>query len=78
MGNPFLGVFFHWLGGLASGIFYVPYKGVRKWSTILIGLGNKKSANAEDKAKSKVESDAPTATDAANTAPKFRRQVCMA
>ena len=32
MGNPFLGVFFHWLGGLASGSFYVPYKGVRKWS----------------------------------------------
>ena len=31
-GNPFLGVLFHWLGGLASGSFYVPYKGVRKWS----------------------------------------------
>lgn len=30
--NPFLGVFFHWLGGLASGSFYVPYKFVRKWS----------------------------------------------
>jgi L-rhamnose-H+ transport protein len=30
--NPFLGVFFHWLGGLASGSFYVPYKGVRKWA----------------------------------------------
>jgi L-rhamnose-H+ transport protein len=30
--NPFLGVFLHWLGGLASGSFYVPYKGVRKWS----------------------------------------------
>jgi len=30
--NPFLGVFFHWMGGLASGSFYVPYKGVRKWS----------------------------------------------
>ncbi|MDX2186581.1 MAG: L-rhamnose/proton symporter RhaT [Opitutaceae bacterium] len=30
--NPFLGVFFHWLGGLASGSFYVPYKGVRNWS----------------------------------------------
>ena len=28
----FLGVIFHWLGGLASGSFYVPYKGVRKWS----------------------------------------------
>ncbi|HEY3913182.1 MAG TPA: L-rhamnose/proton symporter RhaT [Verrucomicrobiae bacterium] len=31
-GNPFLGVFFHWLGGLASGSFYVPYKAVKKWS----------------------------------------------
>jgi L-rhamnose-H+ transport protein len=31
-GNPFLGVFFHWLGGLASGSFYVPFKGVKKWS----------------------------------------------
>lgn len=30
--NPFLGVVFHWLGGLASGSFYVPYKGVRKWA----------------------------------------------
>ncbi len=32
MGNPFLGVVLHWLGGLASGSFYVPYKGVKKWS----------------------------------------------
>ena len=30
--NPLLGVVFHWLGGLASGSFSVPYKGVRKWS----------------------------------------------
>jgi L-rhamnose-H+ transport protein len=30
--NPFLGVSFHWLGGLASGSFYVPYRGVKKWS----------------------------------------------
>jgi L-rhamnose-H+ transport protein len=30
--NPFLGVFYHWLGGLASGSFYVPYKGVKKWA----------------------------------------------
>jgi len=30
--NPLLGVVFHWFGGLASGSFYVPYKGVRKWS----------------------------------------------
>ena len=32
MGNAFLGVFLHWCGGLASGSFYVPYKGVKKWS----------------------------------------------
>ncbi|HWY30288.1 MAG TPA: L-rhamnose/proton symporter RhaT, partial [Candidatus Acidoferrum sp.] len=30
--NPLLGVVYHWLGGLSSGTFYVPYKGVRKWS----------------------------------------------
>jgi L-rhamnose-H+ transport protein len=30
--NPVLGVFFHWLGGLASASFYVPYRGVRRWS----------------------------------------------
>jgi L-rhamnose-H+ transport protein len=30
--NPFLGVVLHWLGGLASGSFYVPYRGVKKWS----------------------------------------------
>ncbi len=32
MPNPFLGVVLHWLGGLAAGSFYVPYKGVKKWS----------------------------------------------
>jgi L-rhamnose-H+ transport protein len=32
MPNPALGVFFHWLGGLASASFYVPYKGVKRWS----------------------------------------------
>src|SRR5215469_12280944 len=32
MGNPLLGVFFHWLGGLASGSFYVPFRKVRHWS----------------------------------------------
>ncbi len=32
MANPILGVVFHWLGGLASGSFYVPYKGVKKWA----------------------------------------------
>ncbi len=30
--NPVLGVFFHWLGGLASGSFYVPFRRVRNWS----------------------------------------------
>ena len=30
--NPILGVIFHWLGGLASGSFYVPFKAVKKWS----------------------------------------------
>ncbi len=30
--NPALGVFFHWLGGLASGSFYVPYRGVKVWA----------------------------------------------
>ena len=30
--NPFLGVFFHWVGGLAAGSFYVPYRGVKKWA----------------------------------------------
>ena len=30
--NPFLGVTFHWVGGLAAASFYVPYKRVRGWS----------------------------------------------
>ena len=30
--NPALGVLFHWLGGLASGSFYVPFRGVKSWS----------------------------------------------
>jgi len=30
--NPLIGVVFHWLGGLASGSFYVPFRAVRKWS----------------------------------------------
>nr|WP_209308333.1 L-rhamnose/proton symporter RhaT [Sphingomonas corticis] len=32
MGNPLLGVVFHWLGGLSSASFYVPYKRIRGWS----------------------------------------------
>jgi L-rhamnose-H+ transport protein len=31
-GQPALGVLYHWLGGLASGSFYVPYRGVKRWS----------------------------------------------
>ena len=30
--NPILGVVFHWLGGLASGSFYVPYRRVKHWN----------------------------------------------
>src|SRR5437016_5891841 len=30
--NPAIGVVYHWLGGLASGSFYVPYKGVKRWA----------------------------------------------
>src|SRR3569833_781264 len=30
--NPLLGAFFHWLGGLSSASFYVPYRGVKRWS----------------------------------------------
>jgi L-rhamnose-H+ transport protein len=30
--NPLVGVLFHWLGGLASASFYVPYKRIRGWS----------------------------------------------
>jgi L-rhamnose-H+ transport protein len=30
--NPAIGVLYHWLGGLASGSFYVPYRGVKFWA----------------------------------------------
>jgi L-rhamnose-H+ transport protein len=30
--NPPLGVLFHWLGGLASASFYVPFRAVKNWS----------------------------------------------
>jgi L-rhamnose-H+ transport protein len=30
--NPFLGVCFHWLGGLAAASFYIPYHRVRDWA----------------------------------------------
>ena len=32
MPTAFLGVLFHWLGGFASGSFYVPYRFVKKWA----------------------------------------------
>jgi len=31
-GSPLLGVFFHWLGGVSSASFYVPYKRIKLWS----------------------------------------------
>jgi L-rhamnose-H+ transport protein len=30
--NPFLGVIYHWVGGLAAASFYIPYLAVRKWA----------------------------------------------
>ncbi len=30
--NPLIGVLFHWLGGLSSASFYVPYKRIKLWS----------------------------------------------
>ncbi len=30
--NLAVGVLFHWLGGLASASFYIPYRGVKRWS----------------------------------------------
>jgi L-rhamnose-H+ transport protein len=30
--NPLTGVLYHWLGGLASASFYVPYRGVKRWN----------------------------------------------
>jgi L-rhamnose-H+ transport protein len=32
MGNPLVGVVYHWLGGFSSATFYVPYRGVKRWS----------------------------------------------
>src|SRR5688572_2450830 len=32
MQGPILGVLFHWLGGLASASFYIPYRRVNRWS----------------------------------------------
>ena len=30
--SPLMGVMLHWMGGLAAGSFYVPFRGVRRWS----------------------------------------------
>ncbi len=30
--NPFLGLLFHWIGGLASASFYIPFRGVKRWA----------------------------------------------
>jgi L-rhamnose-H+ transport protein len=30
--NPFLGVMYHWLGGLASASCYLPFRGIKRWS----------------------------------------------
>ena len=30
--GPLIGLLYHWLGGLAAASFYLPYKGVRRWS----------------------------------------------
>ncbi len=30
--NPLLGVLFHWIGGLSSASFYVPYKRIKGWN----------------------------------------------
>ena len=30
--NPFLGVLYHWTGGLASASCYLPFRSIRKWS----------------------------------------------
>jgi L-rhamnose-H+ transport protein len=30
--HPLLGLVFHWIGGLSCAAFYLPYRGVRKWS----------------------------------------------
>lgn len=40
MSGPFFGVFFHWLGGFASGSFYVPFRFVKKWSWEVMWLFN--------------------------------------
>jgi L-rhamnose-H+ transport protein len=30
--NPFIGLIYHWIGGLAAASFYLPFKGVKGWA----------------------------------------------
>lgn len=30
--NPFLGLLYHWIGGLAAASFYIPYRRVQRWA----------------------------------------------
>ena len=30
--NPFIGVLYHWLGGLASASNFIPFRGIKRWS----------------------------------------------
>jgi L-rhamnose-H+ transport protein len=30
--NPFIGVVYHWIGGLASASNFIPFRGIRRWS----------------------------------------------
>ena len=30
--NPFIGVVYHWIGGLASATNFVPFRGIKRWS----------------------------------------------
>jgi len=30
--NPFLGVLFHWTGGLCSASNFIPFRGIKRWS----------------------------------------------
>ena len=30
--NPFLGVLYHWTGGLSAASCYIPFRGIKRWS----------------------------------------------
>ena len=30
--NPFIGVIYHWIGGLASASNFIPFRGIKRWS----------------------------------------------